>query len=149
MNWLNRIFGSKPEPPAAEPEPQTPVQSTTALAVIPDPVVIQPLVALIRIEPEDQPAFSRHYKVPVSSQVMLEIDAKTSYGERRYQGWLHQWDGRLVGFDPRAIADRILDRELVPVLEKLCPPIIAEDQRFLRLEANEFSDKSGARWIRA
>lgn len=113
------------------------------------PPAEQAATAIIKVEAEDCPAFFRHYLLPLPRNMRLEIDAKTIHGNRRYTGWLWQWDGKVVGFDPQSVADRILDRDLVPVLEKVCPVIIAADQLFLNSpDSSQYTDKTGQRWMR-
>ncbi len=126
----------------------------TVVPVIVQEPEVQPEVALpasvIKTDPEDCPAFIRHYYCPLTALVSLEIDARTSYdGTRRYSGWLRQFNGKLVLFDPQAIAERIIDRELLPLLETICPPIIMADRQFINSEPGEFHDRNGVRWIRA
>jgi hypothetical protein len=102
---------------------------------------------VVKIDPEECPVFARHYRLQISPLISLEVNATTVYGKRSYLGWLHQLDGKLVMFDPVAIADCILDRDLVPLLERFCPPILAEDRDFINSGPTEFRDTNGTRWI--
>lgn len=95
---------------------------------------------------DESPAFERCYTVKLDERATLRIAIKTFLGDRRPSGELKQPDGKWVRFDPHDIAERILDRTLVPLVEDRCREIIKLDRDFASDLPNEFTDKSGQRW---
>lgn len=51
-------------------------------------------------------------------------------------------------FDPGAVAEKILDPVLVPLIERAVAQAKSADRKFLSTETVSFADSSGTRWIR-
>lgn len=97
----------------------------------------------------DKPAFEREYRARISDQVSMKITCKNYWSSGVYTaGELTQSNGRWVLFEPERPADKILDRELLPTIEKLCQEILATDHAWRRSDPAEFVDKAGVRWRR-
>ena len=61
---------------------------------------------------------------------------------------LRQPNYRFISFDPDAIADRIIDPELVPLVKSFAETVFALDREFMRGAASEFRDEKGRLWQR-
>ena len=101
--------------------------------------------------PNDSPQFKREYRVKISDAVSMKVTIH-NYGWSSgisINGELNQSNGRWVLFEPERPADKILDRNILPNVEKFCQEILAMDRAFRKNEPNEFVDKTGVRWWRA
>lgn len=97
----------------------------------------------------DRPAFKREYRAQLSNGRSLLVTIKTSYGGDRYKsGELDQPGDKWVMFDPDAVADKIIDPILVPVVQKYCDQINAIDKQFRDSNPQEFVDEGGTHWRR-
>ena len=106
----------------------------------------------IRAKPvrEDAPKFRREYSAALTEGVKISVTMRTISGLGRYgSGELTQANGRWILFDPKRIADKILDPRLVPLVEAACEAIFDMDRDWLRTSTNEFTDEKGAVWRRA
>lgn len=98
--------------------------------------------------PEDVPQFKRNYTAAVTNDVKITITMKTySYG-RSSAGELRQSDDKYVWFDPERVADRILDRSLVPLIEEHIKTIFALDAEYIKSNPCQFTDEKGTKWCR-
>lgn len=101
------------------------------------------------LEREDYPVFRRIYRSKIDDRCRVTIKARTTmFRERDLDGELTQTNGRWVLFDPRAIADKILDPVLVPKIQAVVDRVRIIDAEFLRSGTSEFTDRGGARWVR-
>jgi hypothetical protein len=99
--------------------------------------------------PEDRPKFARVYTKVLSDGRRVEVNAKTSTGLGRwFRGELTQPNGRWVLFDPKEIADKILDPALVPLVEEFCSEVSRLDAAFMANNPGEFVDEAGSTWRR-
>lgn len=96
----------------------------------------------------DRPAFERRYSAKINDQVSMEIKIKWFIGNIFTSGELTQRSGRWVIFEPERPADKILDREILPIIERLCAEIIQVDRDWRKSNPNEFVDGSGQKWRR-
>ncbi len=96
----------------------------------------------------DRPAFRRIYKVTINNSVSMKITIRNSYRGTYINGELDQTGGKWVLFDPESPADKILDREILPTVQKYCAQILEVDKTFRRSNPGEFVDESGAKWRR-
>jgi hypothetical protein len=64
------------------------------------------------------------------------------------RGELDQTDGRYVFFEPEKPADKILDRDILPIVQKRCDEIMAMDKAFRASDPDQFEDKQGNVWKR-
>jgi hypothetical protein len=99
--------------------------------------------------PNNRPSFKRRYTARVNDQVSLKIELHTSYGGSTYDtSELDQRNGKWVLFDAKSPADKILDREILPIVERLCKEILEIDTAYRRGKPNEFIDEAGVKWRR-
>lgn len=98
--------------------------------------------------PNDRPEFKREYKVRLNANVKMTITIWQSTWLLITQGELDQPDGKWVIFEPEKPADKILDRELLPLVEKRCREILATDKAFRAAKPNSYIDDTGAVWVR-
>lgn len=98
---------------------------------------------------EEPPKFSRTYGAQLDARAHAEVTMRTSsYFGRSGTGMLTQPGGRYVAFDPAAIADRILDPTLVPLVEAFVEHVFALDREFMATHGAEFIDEKGNIWRR-
>ncbi len=95
----------------------------------------------------DVPQFKRVYSAKLDNRASIKIIAKTFLG-RSLSGELDQPDGRWVLFDPDAIAEKILDPLLVPVVQRYVNEIKRLDKAFMESKPSAFTDESGTVWRR-
>lgn len=70
-----------------------------------------------------------------------------STGGVEFSDELKQPDGKLVLFDCDAVTDKILDRDLVPEVEKDCAIVHAQALKFWKeTPPNQFTDRRGVTW---
>lgn len=104
----------------------------------------------VDLRPEDVPQFRRTYTARLDSRAEAEIVMSTSsYFGRRGSGTLRQPNYRYIFFDPDAIADKIIDPALVPLVQSFAETVFAMDREFMREAALEFRDEKGQLWRRA
>lgn len=110
---------------------------------------ITPTGVQIKELPSDRPQFKRRYTASVNDQVSLKVEIKNGYSSGTYEmSELTQRNGKWVLFDVKAPADKILDREILPTVERLCEEILQIDTAYRRSKPNEFVDESGVKWRR-
>lgn len=98
---------------------------------------------------EEPPEFKRRYVVTLDNRATMTIGAYTFVGDRRFDGELKQPDGREISFDPKAIADKIIDPLLVPKVEAACDKVFVIDRNYMKTGISEFIDEKGTTWHRA
>ncbi len=104
----------------------------------------------ITLSPEDRPEFKRTYKKKLDARCTIKVDIYVFYGSHISEsGELTQPDGRWVLFDPRKVADKIIDPVLVSLVQKACDEILALDAAFRANLPDEFTDDGGVKWKRA
>jgi hypothetical protein len=100
----------------------------------------------------DMPEFCRVYTaelVGADRRCTIRIEMKTWSLGLNKSGELTQHDGRWVTFDPDKIADKILDRALVPLISKYVDEIYGIDKAFRKSNPAQFIDERGVTWRRA
>jgi hypothetical protein len=100
---------------------------------------------------EEMPKFKRVYKSNLSNGRSLIVTIYNWDGFRTNvmkSGELDQPDKRWVLFDPDAVADKILDAQLVPEVQALCDRINQIDVQFRASKPPEFTDEKGVTWRR-
>lgn len=118
--------------------------------VAPPTQTVTPPETLVKVKSirEDRPMFGREYSMPLDHR-SVKVTARSSSGLGRWlSGELTQSNGRWVLFDPDAIADKILDPALVPLVEKACREIMAIDDEFMASRPRSFVDEGGVTWVR-
>lgn len=100
---------------------------------------------------ESAPIFKREYSVDLVRGIRMEVTARNEYfgRGRDYSGSLRQPNGNWVFFEPRRVADKILDPVLVPVIEAAVERIIEVDRRAMAPQPDSFVDDNGVMWVRA
>ena len=115
-----------------------------------DPVLVTPSgISVMNIRGEE-PRWARTYTARLSDRASVEVTA-TTYSRisgRSFRGELEQPNGNRVWFEVERIADRIIDRELVPLVERAVGEILDLDRQYMRSERDEFTDESGKKWRR-
>jgi len=97
----------------------------------------------------DVPEFKRRYEVRINSHVTMKIEIhSTAYGTYDMSE-LDQTGGGWVLFDLNKPADKILDRAVLPIVQKYCLEIKQEDKLYRDSRPNEFTDQNGDVWRRA
>lgn len=122
----------------------------------PPPVVplVVPRASAITVKDirEENPEFRREYSATLSERASIKVTMRNAWavvGTRRdASGELTQPNGRWVLFDPERVADRIIDRDLVTLVERCVAQIYELDRQFMATERLRFVDKSGAVWER-
>jgi hypothetical protein len=94
---------------------------------------------------EDAPKFRREYNVRLNGSVSMTVTIYNFLGIT-YNGELNQTFGKWVFFDPENPADKIIDRNLLPLVQKKCREIIAADKDFRSNKPSEFTDEDGTVW---
>lgn len=94
------------------------------------------------------PEFERTYTTAVPRQLTMKITIRWYIGRLFYQGELDQPDRNWVLFDPQKPAEKILDREILPEVQRLCAHIIAADAAWRASKPKEFTDQLGVHWVR-
>jgi hypothetical protein len=106
----------------------------------------------ITLSPDDVPKFKRSYVVTVGDGFKVEVPMYDTYYSRlertNLYATLTSKDGRYILFNVHAVADKILDRELYPLVQAQVDRILAMDAEFVKSRPSEFTDESGQRWQR-
>jgi hypothetical protein len=99
---------------------------------------------------EDRPRFKREYtaKLDDGRSIKITVYSLFSRCDRTTNGELTQSNGRWVLFDPKNIADKILDPNLVPLIEGRVAEILRLDANFMSNAPGEFVDEDGTTWQR-
>lgn len=130
------------------PQPARMVHVPASVAQEPE---LPPLAAKVTVEARREaiPVFSRTYSARLDDRAHAEITMRTSsYFGRSGHGMLTQPGGKYVSFDPQAIAARILDPALVPLVEAFADHVFALDRQFMAEHGAEFIDEKGHVWRR-
>lgn len=98
---------------------------------------------------EDVPKFKREYSAALSDGRSIKITIyNLMRGHRSNSGELTQRDGKWILFDPERIAEKILDPNLVPQIERLVAEIFRLDRDFMHNRPGEYMDENGETWQR-
>lgn len=104
----------------------------------------------VSTKPEDRPRFTRIYTKQLDSRARVKVEAKTflSRRDRYFSGELTQPNGRWVLFDPKEVAEKILDPTLVPLIEAFVAEAMRLDRAFMANDPGEFVDEDRVKWQR-
>ncbi len=111
----------------------------------------------LAIHVKDVPDFRREYRVHlgINGDVMTVTARHNDWDwdgshPRRLEGIIEQPDGKFIAFDPDAPADKIIDRDLVPLVIDACKKIKAMDRKYMEDGAGplQIVDAYGHTWIR-
>lgn len=103
----------------------------------------------VTLKREDVPEFRRSYKTQVGDGFTVEVTMVTSslyLGRRDRLSQLTQKNGKYILFDARSVADKIIDRELYPLVQAVVDTILAMDAEYIASNPTEFIDETGAIW---
>lgn len=105
---------------------------------------------IVTDQANDPPAFRRDYHARLVNGFSVTVKMETSmFGERRERySQVTQANGRWVLFDVRRVADKIIDRELLPMVQAASREILAMDAAFVANEPRQFRDSRGVTWQR-
>lgn len=106
-----------------------------------------PFKTTISQEREWAPRFKRIYSTRLDNGLTIKISWTSGYG-RMAAGEITQPNGSWVLFDPERVAEKILDRNLVPAIEAFVAETKAMDDLFIRARPETFVDDKGVVWIR-
>lgn len=97
------------------------------------------------------PQFRRSYHAPpMANGVRIKLTAETLFGgDRIWMGEADQPDDRWVLFDPDHVADKIVDPEVVALVQSFIGAAHASDAEYMRLPPTSFIDENGVKWARA
>jgi hypothetical protein len=95
---------------------------------------------------EEKPQWGRRYVIRLDGRATLTVGAYTFLGGRQIDGELRQPNGKSVTFQPKEIADKIIDRTLVPLVQAACDEILALDRAYMQSNRREFVDEAGVTW---
>jgi hypothetical protein len=111
-----------------------------------------------KTQPGHEPQFTRVYTAQLNECAHITVTMCNHpwfvrKAQRYASGELKQPDvklpaGRSVSFDPRAIADKIIDPLLTPLLQRHVDEIFRLDAEFMRTEAGQFTDETGQVWVK-
>lgn len=98
------------------------------------------------VHDDDPPKFKRVYTKEIMN-VVAKVTVYTSmFGARETSGELTQRGGRWVLFEPERVADKIIDRELSPLVQDFCDEVSKLDKEYMRSNPSEFTDTRGNTW---
>lgn len=107
------------------------------------------------IRERNGPEFRREYTAALPGERTLKIKCYSRYqynGHAERLVWIAeitQADGKYVFFTPDKIAEKILDKALVPFIVELSDAILEEDRRWWEAKPSRFVDASGVVWERS
>lgn len=99
---------------------------------------------------EDVPEFKKVYSGVLSNNACIELDVKYCdiYKRRSFGlGTLTQPNGSYVFFDVDRVADKILDPQLVPLINDFIKAVKELDKQYAATAQNSFMDKMGNVWL--
>lgn len=97
---------------------------------------------------EDRPEFKRTYITTVGDGFRIEVSLRTwAYG-RMDSSMLYQKNGKWISFEVKAVADKIIDRELYPLVQSAVDEILRLDKEYMDSKPSEFTDDTGSIWRR-
>lgn len=104
----------------------------------------------ITLDPEEPPKFKRTYRAKLPNHATLTITMYTSsiIGRTDRFGELTQWNGKWILYDVHAVADKIIDRELYPLVQNLTDQALVLDRQFVQNLPKEFMDETQTIWKR-
>jgi len=95
------------------------------------------------------PQFRRSYEIVLDGGFTVSVEIGYWSLGRRDSAELRQRNGKWILFDIDAIADKIIDRDLYPLVQVAVNEIMEIDKAFRRSNPNTFTDEQGVVWRRA
>jgi hypothetical protein len=112
----------------------------------PTPAPIQTEGIQIIDGPNDKPKFARTYIAAVGNGFTIKIKRYDSTYRRFDMSELDQVGGKWILFDADRVADKIIDRDLYPLVQAKVDAILALDKAYIDSKPDEFTDESGVTW---
>lgn len=99
---------------------------------------------------ENEPSFRKCYSGTLSNNARIELEAQKgfSWKPRIWSGILAQPNGNRIYFDPSNIAEKIIDPQLVPLIQNFVQAAFELDQQFMESPRDTFVDKNNHVWKR-
>lgn len=111
--------------------------------------VVAPENITVELKRADRPEFRREYLATIEGGFTIKASFHYFIGSRfSSYAEIQQPGGKWILFDLANVADKIIDRDLVPKVERIARQIIAMDAEFCRNLPNEYIDSTGAHWVR-
>lgn len=111
-----------------------------------------PEVTIFTVVDSNCPEMRRKYKAPLTNGRWIEIEFRSrtwaSGIDRDTTAFLYQSRNKWLIFRINAIAENILDPELVPQVEKYVAEMIRLDDAYITSIPKEFVDSKGVKWVR-
>lgn len=102
-------------------------------------------ISVTDMHPEP-PEFRRKYKTVVGDGFVVEVELRSWSLGRLDSSTLTQKNGKYIFFDADRVADKIIDRELYPLVQAAVDEILILDRKFIASNPSEFTDEKGAVW---
>ena len=102
---------------------------------------------LVSSVPEDKPQFRRVYSKQLDNRARIDVEIY-DLGFMCYNGTLTQPNGNHVFFDPKNIAEKIIDPLLVPLVEAVVEEVMKIDKEFRHSHPSWYKDERGNTWRR-
>ncbi len=101
----------------------------------------------------EPPQFKRKYRAVIEGGWTVKIEMYSTHSSyigdsRRDSSELDQAGGEWVLFDAKAVADKIIDRELYPKVQQVVDEILRMDGEFMASHPSQFTDERGDTWIK-
>jgi hypothetical protein len=128
--------------------PASPVEAPTVSQPKPLIVSLEPTITMTA-DKADPPELRRKYRATVGDGFVIEVQRESSRfsGRRDRYSTLTQPDRRYVLFDSEKVADKIIDRELYPLVQPVVDRMLELDAAYMASPAaKEFTDTNGVRW---
>lgn len=102
----------------------------------------------IRSVRSDRPEFHRIYTASIDGGFTVKVEMRWFIGSRFDNSELTQRDGKYILFDARSVADKIIDRDLYPKVQKVVNEILRQDKAFIASNPDQYTDETGVTWKR-
>lgn len=130
--------------------------SQDKVTVSPPPINPQTIFTTVTNRNEEVPKFNRVYKIPLISKPGLTMTVESRYLYGGYAGdkiyyfitTLSQSDGSSIIFDPEKVADKVIDKTIIPEIIRIFQDIQQIDKEYRASRPPSFVDEEGITWNR-
>lgn len=116
--------------------------------IIPAGEVVPAHDIAIKNHRERRPEFKRTYSTTITRGIVLSVTIRNGLGGIYESGEMTQPGGKSIRFDPRNIADKIIDPVVLPEATAAAKVILSLDAGYRKAIPSEFTDEGGVRWRR-